>query len=540
MAKDSDPGPDPPDDDGLWGYEYDPSDDREGDWDYSSDDDQWAVVESAGPVWPEPEPEPDPPPTIDSSTTIEVEEPLPEPAKDGSCAVLPDGFRATDSANSTRLARLAQGHIRYVHAWGKWIVYEGGAWRIDNGDALITELAKGVPRRMFGSSIDLTGEARDVMFKWASKSESAGALASMIKLARGIPGVIVDHHDLDSHPWLLNCANGTVDLRTGELGPHDPHHLITCQSPTEYDPGAEAPLWKECLDTWQPDSEVRDYLQRVIGSAASGHPVEHVFVNLGPGANGKGKFYGAIEAVLGADYAVVPHKSLLIVQRHEQHDTVKARLFGARMAVAGETEAGDRIDEAKVKELTGGDLLEARRMREDPWQFSPSHTLFLHTNYRPKVRGGDEGIWRRIRLVPWDVTIPAGQRDPLLAEKLAQEAPGILNWIIAGCRGWQVDGFGHPEAVAKATETYRAEEDHVGRFLSDCCVVDESMRVAAAELRTAYEDWCEGVGETPWSAKAMGPHLLAKGLDRARQGEKNRWFWMGVGLTRDVTDSGMF
>lgn len=447
-----------------------------------------------------------------------------------------DGHRPTDLGNADRLVATLDGHARYVDQWGKWIVWtDDGVWRIDTNDARIAELAKQVPRAMF---TDAAATRNDDLWKWAKRTESAAAIASMIRLTRGTPGVLVDHHDLDNHPWLLNVANGTIDLRTGQLGAHNPDHLITKQAPTRYEPEADAPLWEQCLATWQPDPDVRDYLARVIGSAATGQYVEHVFVNLGGGANGKGKFYGAVQHVLGADYAVVPHKSLLIVQRHEQHDTVKARLFGARMAVAGETEAGDRLDEAKVKELTGGDLLEARRMREDPWQFRPSHTLFLHTNHRPRVRGGDEGIWRRLRLIPWDVTIPADQRDPRLAERLEAESPGILNWIIAGCAAWQTEGLHHPQAVDDATHTYRAEEDHVGRFLADCTTPDDHGSILSYELRRAYERWCLMNGETPWSAKALGPQLLAKGLDREKKSGAYRWIGAALIEVHDDSDPG--
>lgn len=462
--------------------------------------------------------DPTPPPAAPSSNGHHPPPVVVHPADE---RALVDGHRATDLGNSDRFVAHLNGRARYVDGWGKWIVWtHDGVWRIDNNDARVTELAKEVPRAMFREA---AATRDDGLWKWAKRTESAAAISSMVRLTRGTPGILVDHHELDAHPWLLNVRNGTLDLRTGTLGPHDPEHLITKQAPTSYDPAATAPLFDACLATWQPDPDVRHYLARVIGSAATGMYVEHVFVNLGGGANGKGKFYGAIQDTLGPDYSVVPHKSLLIVQRHEQHDTVKARLFGARMAVAGETEAGDRLDEAKVKELTGGDLLEARRMREDPWQFKPSHTLFLHTNHRPRVRGGDEGIWRRLRLIPWAVTIPADQRDNRLAEKLEAEAAGILNWIVAGCVAWQNEGLHHPQAVEDATHTYRAEEDHVGRFLAECTRPDDTGSITSQDLRKAYERWCVINGETAWSAKALGPQLLAKGLDREKKSGAYRW-----------------
>lgn len=451
------------------------------------------------------------------------------PLRRTEAGALSDGYRATDVGNAARFADEAANAARYVPAWKKWIVYRGGYWRIDHGDALVTEIAKAVPRSMFIHAATLHGHERDAMWKWANKSEESRAITAMIKLARGVPGVIVDHRELDRHPWLLNVQNGTLDLRTGELGDHDPDHLITRQAPVTYNPTATAPRWEACLATWQPDPNVRTYLQRLVGSAATGVPVESIVNNVGGGANGKGKFYGACMHVLGPDYCAVPHKSLIVAQRHEQHDTVRARLFGVRMAVAAETEAGDRLDEAKVKELTGGDLLEARRMHEDPWSFAPSHTLFLHTNHRPRILGTDEGIWRRVRLIPWSVTIPENQRDPHLADKLADEASGILNWIVRGARDWHELGLQEPQAVTEATAEYRTEEDHVGRFIAECCHVDPDASIPASDLRATYERWVRtSTDEDPWPAQTIGRQLTQRGFTSRAVGRSRTRTWIGI------------
>lgn len=451
----------------------------------------------------------------------------PHEADAANARALADGFRDTDVGNADRLVAAAGGRIRYVHAWGRWIVYRDGHWMVDSGDTLVTEHAKQVPRRMFERAAQLPSEQREAMWKWANRSETASAVGNMIRLARGVDGVLVDHRELDADPWLLNVANGTVDLRTGGLRPHDPDDLQTMQAPVTYDPDADAPLFRACLERWQPDPEVRDYLQRAVGSGLTGHPIEHFFVNHGEGANGKGKFFGALNAVLGP-YYVVPHKSLLVVQRHEQHDTVKAKLFGARMAVGAETDQGARLDEAKVKDLTGGDPLEARRMREDPWPFMPTWTMFLHTNYRPRVRGTDEGIWRRVRLIPWTVTIPEHERDDQLAAKLADEGPGILNWLVAGCLAWQDRGLDEPERIQAATEDWRTDEDVVGRFLADCATDGPDHHVTSAKLREAFQTWCDDNGERALSAKALGAELERRGYDSAKVGGKRCWIGLGL------------
>ena len=190
------------------------------------------------------------------------------------------------------------------------------------------------------------------------------------------------HEELDANPYILNCANGTVDLRTGELRRHNPGDLCTKQSPVDYDPNATAPLWEKCLDRWQPDIDIREYLQRSIGAGACGLQTETLDIHHGNGGNGKSKFIGPSSAALG-DYTVEPHKSLLVNSRHEQHATTVTSLFRARLAVAHETSQRDSLNEAQVKNLTGNDRLRARRMREDEWSFDPSHTLIMVTNNLP-------------------------------------------------------------------------------------------------------------------------------------------------------------
>ncbi len=446
-----------------------------------------------------------------------------------SAGELADGSRDTDVGNADRFIAAAGGTVRYVHAWARWIVYDetAGVWRVDHGNALVTEAAKGVARTMFRTAAELNGDTRDRLWKWAKRSETAAAIANMVGLARGMPSVLVAHEELDAKPWLLNVANGTIDLRAGELRSHDPDDLLTVQAPTIYDEAAAAPLWASCLQRWQPDPAVRLFLQKVVGTGATGHPIEALFINVGPGGNGKGKFYGAIAHTLG-DYVIVPHKSLLTVQRHEQHDTVKARFYGARLAIASETDAADRLDEAKVKELTGGDRLEARRMREDPWQFRPSHTMVMHTNHRPKIRGTDEGVWRRIRLIPWTVTIPIEERDEELATKLEAESSGILNWILDGYASWRLEGFAEPAPVVEATAEYRSAQDVLAAFLVDCFELVAGHRESTREIVETYERWCESTGETPMTRTAFGRALDDRGIDLTR----DRRYRVGLRLLR--------
>lgn len=453
---------------------------------------------------------------------------------------LPDGWRATDVGNAARLLTHSAGRLRYVHAWGKWIVYQRGRWIIDENDALVTEHAKQVARGLFKVAAGIAGDKdeRGRAWNWAIKSEASGAIAAMVRLARGAPGVLVAHEQLDADPFLLNVRNGTIDLRTSALRPHDPDDLMTVQCPVSYDPDARAPLWDACVDRWQPDPEVRTYIQVRAGAAATGKPTETVDVDYGGGGNGKSKFWGAIQHVLG-DYTVVPHKSLLVAQRHEQHATVVANLFRKRLAVASETKAADVLDDEQVKNLTGGDRLSGRRMREDPWEFEPTHTLVMFSNHRPTIKGRDEGIWRRLRLVPWEVTIPEDERDDDLADKLKAEAPGILNWIVEGARRFISEGLTPPLAVRAATDDYRADEDTVGRF------VGEVLRIGvgwawSADIRSELEAWCADEGVTPVpDMKDLAEVLRADGCQTERRSISGRrgTIWRGVTLAGIEADT---
>ncbi len=448
--------------------------------------------------------------------------------------VLFDGLRATDAGNAERLVASTKGTVRFVHAWGRWIVWRDGRWVIDFGDALVSDTAKIVARRVFELLPDIRDTAeRDSTFKWAKRCESASMIANMIKLARGIPSVLTDHNDLDRDPWLFNCLNGTVNLKTGELQDHDPEDLCTIQAPVMFNADASAPLFAAVVARALPDPDVRAFLQRWAGSAATGIPVQALLLAVGSGANSKSVIMETLQRTLGDGYAVVPHKSLLVAGRHEQHPTHVASLKGARMVIAPETEAGDRLNEELIKTLTGGDRLRARRMREDEWSFSPSWSAAMHTNHAPRIRGTDEGIWRRLHQVPFTVTIPLEERDETLTEKITEtELPGVLNWLITGCQDWlrHERKLSPPDSVTQATAAYREQQDHIGRFIRARCLLDPNMSIPAKDLRRAYEEWCTSEGERPWTAKAVGADLTRRGLDTARLGKHNIHTWTGIDL----------
>jgi P4 family phage/plasmid primase-like protien len=438
----------------------------------------------------------------------------------------------TDQGNALRLVARHGKDLRYVHKWGKWLVWDGKRFKTDDTGEVVRR-AKDTVRAMFHEAEDGGGGRIDKeLAKHAMKSEGKGSIEAMIALAQSEPGIPITPDQLDRDPWLLNCKNGTINLRTGDLQDHSREDLITKIAPIEYDPNAEGPAWLAFLARILPPEALRRFVQRAIGYAATGEVSEEVLVILyGVGANGKSTLVNAVMAALG-DYAMQAAPDLLMAKRGS-HPTELADLFGARFVASVEVEEGRRLAESLVKQLTGRDPIKARRMREDFWQFDPTHTVFLATNHRPEVRGTDHAIWRRIKLVPFEVTIPEAQQDKKLPKKLRAELPGILAWIVRGCQEWLREGLGEPEEVKAATEGYRSEMDVLAAFIEDRCVVDPKASVGATPLYEKYKAWCDDSGENKLTQTKFGLRLKERGF---RNEKAQRVTWHGIGLREDRPD----
>jgi putative DNA primase/helicase len=365
----------------------------------------------------------------------------------------------------------------------------------------------------------------------------------MVNLARGIPGIPLDHELLDVNPYLLGVLNGVVDLHTGILRPADPADLMTMQAPIQWDAKARAPRWERAMQEWFPNPELRAYTQRVAGSVLMGAQRDHtIVIHYGSGGNGKGTFIRAVEYALGP-YAVVLHLSLIEQRRFPEHDTIKADLFRARLAIASETERRIKLAEASVKNLTGGDRIRARRMREDPWSFDPSHSLWLQTNYLPEIAGRDTGIWRRIRVIKWVATFAPAEED--LDATFRAEAPGILRWLVEGYLDWQRDGLMEPEAVIRETLAYRKSEDTFSRFAAECGLVFRlGLEMQASELQDHLTTWAEEEGIDP-PRREIGNWLRENGARKRQRrvvgpdGKETRpKFWAGVGIDANDDETG--
>lgn len=455
----------------------------------------------------------------------------------------PWAFNTTDLGNAERLVARHGEDLRYCHPWQKWLVWDGCRWRVDD-TAEVHRRARETARSIYAeaSAIPGTDQAAELRRKelgaWARRVEARDRLSAMVDLARSEESIPVLPPQLDADPWLLNCLNGTLDLRTGKLLPHEREHLLTKLAPVAYDPGATCPTWLAFLDViLRGDAEVIGFLQRFVGYALTGVIREHVLVTCyGTGSNGKGTFLGTLLGLLG-DYAWQGTPDLLMSKDVEGHPTDLTGLFGVRFAACSETESGRHFSEARVKTLTGGDRITARRMREDFWSFEPTHKLALATNHRPIIKSTDHGIWRRQRLVPFTVKIPNEHQDKQLPEKLRAELPGILRWALEGCLAWQRDGLGDASAIRDATEAWRDESDVLGGFLEACC--EQGMRavVPARELYARYLAYCEANREEPLKQKPFGQRLAEKGF-LAIKGGKGARLWRGLKLAEAATDPG--
>lgn len=411
----------------------------------------------------------------------------------------------TDKGNADLLIQRHGHRLRYAPARGRWLTWDGARWQWEADDGTAIEAAWEVIE-----SIDPDGD--DQLTKHRNRSLSRRGLESMAALARRDTRMRIDTHLLDSNPDALNTPGGTIDLRTGELQPPDPdalHTKLTRTTPAKQD----TPLWDAFLTTtFGADANLIAYVQRLIGYAATGRILHHVLPFLhGAGGNGKSVFLDTCLAILG-DYATVAPADFLM-RGQAQHPTELADLMGMRLVVCSEVNPGQRFDERKIKDLTGGEPIKARYMRQDFFMFQPTHTLFLMGNHQPGVEsGGGESFWRRLRLLPFTRIIPEEERIAGLSERLIdEEAAGILQWIVDGAIAAQ-PGLADPDVVLSATEEYAAEEDALAQFVEEHINVGggDHARVGTKTLRMMYARWCSDAGEKALSNQQLGRELRTR------------------------------
>jgi P4 family phage/plasmid primase-like protien len=444
-------------------------------------------------------------------------------------------FHNTELGNAERLVAYHGQHIRYCHPMARWFLWDGRRWKRDE-DRAIERRMKAVVRDLFVAALDesLPKDERVALIKWAFKSEARSVLRNSVDLAIADPEIAITLTDLDRDAHLLTVRNGTINLKTGALRPHDPADFITHLVDASYDPAAPCPHWLAFLERVLPDPAVRAFVQRAVGYSLTGETSERaLLIPWGDGRNGKTTLLETVQSVLG-DYAVRTDTKTFMVQRHhDNREYATAELLGARMVYSVEGEEDARFAEAFVKEVTGGDRLSGRHPYGRPFHFAPTHTLWLATNHRPEIRGVDNAIWDRMRLIPFTVVIPEAERKPKheVQAMFAAELPGILAWAVQGAVAWYRQGLGTAAAITDANAAYRTDMDILAPWIADCCVEGPHCTAAAKALRESYEAWCAANGTTPVNGQTFGRRLTGRKYTQGRTNTARSW--TGIGLKSD-------
>ncbi len=429
----------------------------------------------------------------------------------------PPGFSLDGFGNAERFVHQFGDQARYYQDIKEWMVWDTTRWAVK-------------PDRM-ESMIKLS--IRDIEDQsFLKRSSTKQGVDEVLRLARSEPDMTVRLHQLDGDSMAINCLNGTVNLRTGQIRPHNPRELHTKVTPVEFNPDDRCPIWEAFLDRiFDSDQELIQYMQRVAGYMLTGDTSEQcLFFMHGLGCNGKSVFASILLHILGDYGQRAPAEIVLKQERTSGGPTPdKARMHGARLVITSELEDGQQFGEARIKDLTGGDRIVARGLYANTVEFDPTHKLLLYGNHLPNICGVDHGIWRRIRQIPFGVTIPDHERDPYLVEKLKEEASGILAWAVRGCLQWQEQGLGLPEAVRDATGAYQKTANIVSQFVDECCEVAAGISVTKADLKEAFCKWCDGNGEIPMSTKKLTSRIRALGIQDGRNSGAR--IWIGLGLS---------
>lgn len=437
-------------------------------------------------------------------------------------ACVPGKFGLDDVGNAGRLVELFGHRLRWCNDFGDWLVYDGRRWVRDRreealGLAKQAILSIGAEARTCGD--DATSKA---ILKWAHSSLTLARISNALQLAK--PDVAVRSADFDAHPWLLNVANGTLDLQSGELRAHSPDDLLTKMCPVDYDAGAASELWDRFLETaTDNDAELIGYLQRVAGAALAGEAREDVwFFVYGPGGTAKTTWLRALGFVLG-DYAVTLDGEAILSQFRGRAGTTPelSKVEGARLVTVEEVAPNRKLDVAIVKNLSGGSVMNTNDKYEKARSWIPQSTLIVAANDRPSFRGHDSGMKRRLREVPFEHVIPDADQDPTLKDTRRGlgflAGPAILSWAVEGCLQWQRDGLGTAARVQAATDDHLGSLSRLARWVDDHVIVEPDAWTPTAELYADYKAHAEAEGEKPITAQDMGKQLQADGYTVERR-----------------------
>jgi len=442
-------------------------------------------------------------------------------------------FNLTDMGNAERFASQYLGQIKYCHERKSWLIWNSKVWKWDTGTKIAT-LAKKTIRKIYHEAGGEPDEGlRKQIADHAKRSESQSKIEAMLELAKSETNIPVEVDQLDANQWLLNVNNGTMDLRTGGLQPHNPTDLITELIPIDYDPAATSQAWDDFLERiFESNQGLITYVQRGLGYSITGDQSEQVFFFcFGGGFNGKSTLLNAVRGVLGNHSTeVLPTTFMMGKNRHGGPDEAMASLHNKRFVCSSELEDNQRLSVSLVKRMTGGESLRCERKFEHGFNFKPTHKLWLSGNHEPIITDTTNSIWFRLKKIPFTVEIPEDERVKGLAEKLtAKHGMAILTWLVQGCLDWQRYGLSEPETVSQAVAEYREQQDILHDFLTESCLVKSSEVVEQATLYKQYKDWTEENEANPIGKTTFGNRLKEKGIKPSR-GTGNKATWQGIRL----------
>lgn len=443
------------------------------------------------------------------------------------------GFFSGDVKNARRLIKNFDRNMRYSPERKKWLHWNGKVWEVDFGEAALYSYVKATINDIAIQAVNATDPGKqEQLLKEAYSLSNLSKQKNMIEQASKEKAVQIFVENMDADPWLFCCESGTIDLRTGRLREHRRKDFITKIAPVGYDPDAKSELFDEFLKHVLPDKDVRCYVQKAAGYSLTGSTAEEkLFFAFGPPASGKSTFIETVRGIMGP-HAVVLGFDTLLKQKYARSGAARpdlAKLMGVRFASAVEAGGDQEFDEELINRLTGGDTITARHLYGEEFDFKPIVKLWLAANNIPQVSGPAGAIWRRLRLIPFNVSIPPKERDKTLKIKLqTTEAPAVLAWMVEGCLLWQKEGLEEPEAIRKLTEKEQGDSDPLKFFIEDCCLLDPQATVRNPALWKAYSSWARETRAIKMSQNRLTRTLGARpGIDSYRN---NGRVWVGIGL----------
>lgn len=436
----------------------------------------------------------------------------------------------TDITNRDYFLKAYGDRIRYCRSWNKFLVWNGNNWEIDNR-GLVEEWILEFVHKMYRGLRCIKDPVLKADFeKHLIKSESFRRLQALNGVLKMTAEIKVGDSEMDNNIYLFNAKGVTIDLNYQRGREPAQADLLTKCSNFVFDKNAVCPTWEKFLmQIFNNDFELIHYVQKAMGYCLTGDVSEQcLFILWGTGANGKSTFLNTVQKLFG-DYACTTGTETFMRKSSEQSNDI-ARLMGKRLVTTSEAEQGKALSESLIKQITGEDELTARFLYGEYFSFKPTFKIFMATNHKPRIRGSDEGIWRRIKLIPFEVTIPPEQRDRHLAEKLEMENSGIFNWLLKGYQLWKKEGLEAPEAVQNANDEYRFDMDSVGTFIAEVMNVDASgiCRLSNKTLYDVYCRWCNKNNEKQMSQKSLAMRMQEKGYKRIVSNSTRMWLGLGV------------